>query len=229
MWDEIQQAKNENKRELKLSGAEISERIDSDGIDASLFALESLNLLNISDTSLSALPIEISNLSNLQTLLLYGNEIKTIPDSIGCLEKLKVLDLSRNQLEDVPETITKLHNLATINISNNQLTSFPALKNFTKLSMIDLSGNKLVQFPDIFEENHNLSEIYLKENSIEQIPFKIDSLVSLKHFSLAKNKVKKVPKCLSNISKLKGKPDLIRIILPNMLVIHFDIYFGNRS
>lgn len=205
MWTEIQQAKTENKRELKLSGAEISERIDCDGIDQSLFALDALNLLNISDTSLKALPIEISNLINLQTLLLYGNEIKTIPESIGQLTKLKVLDLSRNQLETIPDSITQLNNLATINVSNNQLTAFPELKNFTKLSMIDLSGNNLNEFPPIYSDaNTNLSEIYLKENSIDSIPHGIDALVALKHFSMAKNKVRKVPKSLCNITKLKG-------------------------
>lgn len=165
MWTEIKQAKDENKRELKLAGAEISERIEKDGIDSSLFALESLNLLNISDTSLKALPMEIANLINLQTLLLYGNEIATIPESIGSLEKLKVLDVSRNKLETVPDTIAKLVNLTTINLSNNQLTTFPTLQNFTKLSMIDLSGNQLNEFPDIYSENNsNLSEIYLKVN-----------------------------------------------------------------
>lgn len=205
MWTEIVQAKDENKRELKLSGADISERIDQDGIDSNLFTVESLNLLNISDTSLKVLPIEISKLANLQTLLLYGNEINEVPDTIGQLDKLKVLDLSRNQLVTLPETIAQLHNLTTINVSNNNLNAFPALKNFTKLLMIDLSGNQLVEFPDIYsEENGNLSEIYLKENSIEQIPHEIDALVSLKHFSLAKNKVKKIPTSLANISKLKG-------------------------
>lgn len=168
MWREIQQAKDENKREIKLAGAEISERIDNDGIDGNLFTLESLNLLNISETSLKTLPLEISNLINLQTLLLYGNEITTIPESIGCLQKLKVLDLSRNKLENLPDTITGLQNLTTINISNNQLKAFPALKNFTKLSFIDLSGNQLTEFPDIrTNDDSNLSEIYLKVSSTE--------------------------------------------------------------
>lgn len=206
MWPEIRQAKDENKREIKLSGAVIKTKIEENGIDLSLFALEALNLLTISDTSLKSLPTEISNLINLQTLLLYGNEIAEIPEAIVQLEKLKVLDLSRNQLKCVPDTITKLSNLTTINISSNQLTSFPSLKNFTKLSVINLASNQLVEFPDICsEQNSNLSEIYLKENLIEQIPHTIDQLVSLKHFSLAKNKVKTIPKSLANISKLKGK------------------------
>lgn len=205
MWLEIQVAKTENKRELKLSGAEISERIDCDGIDASLFALDALNLLNISDTSLQNIPPEISNLVNLQTLLLYGNEITSIPESIGQLTKLKVLDLSRNKLQTIPDAIAQLNNLQTINVSNNQLAAFPELKNFPKLSMIDLSSNQLNEFPPIYSvANTNLSEIYLKENAIGSIPHGIDALVALKHFSLAKNQVKKVPKSLTNITKLKG-------------------------
>lgn len=205
MWVEIQAAKTENKRELKLSGAEISERIDCDGIDQSLFALDALNLLNISDTSLQKIPPEIANLSNLQTLLLYGNEIDAVPESIGQLTKLKVLDLSRNQLQAIPDAIQNLSNLQTINVSNNTLKSFPELNNFPKLLMIDLSSNQLNEFPLIYsEKNSNLSEIYLKENAIESIPYAIDALVQLKHFSMAKNQVKKVPKSLANITKLKG-------------------------
>lgn len=205
MWTEVQQAKQDKKREIKLSGAEISERIDKNGIDTNLFALESLNLLNISDTSLTALPTEISNLINLQTLLLYGNEINVLPDSIGRLDKLKVLDVSRNKLTSVPDTITQLHGLTTINISSNELVTFPVLRQFTKLSMIDLSGNQLTEFPDIIsDDNSNLSEIYLKANSIDEIPHDIEQLPALKYLSLAKNQLKKVPKCLSNMPKLKG-------------------------
>lgn len=206
MWPEIDQAKGENKRELKLSGAEISERIDSNGIDSNLFILESLNLLNISETTLQAIPSEISNLINLQTLLLYGNALQTIPESIGKLDKLKVLDISRNKLNNVPDNIVVLQNLTTINLSSNELTEFPALKNFAKLSVLNLSGNKLTSFPDVYsEDNVNLSEIILEDNSIDHIPHVIEQLTTLKHLSLAKNQIKKIPKSLANISKLKGK------------------------
>lgn len=60
MWPEIAQGKSENRRELKLAGAEISERISASGLDSDLFALDTLNLLNISDTILQHLPAEIS-------------------------------------------------------------------------------------------------------------------------------------------------------------------------
>lgn len=206
MWPEIKQVETENRRELKLSGAEISERITSTELDKSIFSLTSINLLNISDTILNELPSEISNLTNLQTLLLYGNELKRIPNSIGDLKKLKVLDISRNKLQNIPNTISELHNLTTLNLSCNELSDFPALENSNQLSVLDLSGNKLTQFPSIcFETNNHIAEINFKDNEIDVIPFEIDRLISLKHLVLVNNKIKKIPKCLSEMSKLKGK------------------------
>ena len=138
MWPEIEATKKENKRELKLSGAQVSERIDSDGLHPSLFEINALNLLNISDTTLKIVPSLISNLANLQTILFYGNEITELPSSIGQLDKLKVLDVSRNKLTKIPSEIANLPNLTTINLSNNNLTEFPTLSNSQKLLVIDL-------------------------------------------------------------------------------------------
>lgn len=205
MWPEIEQTKNEHKREIKLSGCAISEKIDANGLDSNLFGIDILNLLNISDTSLKIVPSEIANLNNLQTLLLYGNEINSLPGSIGQLDKLKVLDISRNKLQEVPKEIANLTSLMTINLSSNELSEFPSLQNLQKLSTIDLSINKLTKFPDIcYENNSNLSEINFKENSIEEIPGEIVRLSSLKHLCLASNKIKCIPKILVNLNKMKG-------------------------
>lgn len=189
-----------------MAGAEVSERITGGGLDRSLFSLTSLNLLNISDTVLSELPAEISNLTNLQTLLLYGNEIAKIPDSIGELKKLKVLDISRNKLTRVPDAIASLSSLTTLNLSNNALVEFPRLESSAQLSVIDLSGNKLLVFPSIcFEGNSHIAEVNFKDNQIDVIPFEIENLPSLKHLVLVNNNIRKIPKCLANMSKLKGK------------------------
>lgn len=205
MWPEIKQAQDENKREIKLSGAEISERITANGLDSSVFALQSLNLLNISETVLEILPAELLDLCNLQTLLLYDNQIKSVPDNIGQLDKLKVLDLSRNKIEELPESIKNLQNLTTINVSHNRLTTIPALTNSPKLSVFNASHNQLTAFPNICtEHNKTLSEIYLMDNAIGCIPHTIEQLTSLKHLSVIRNQVKTIPKGLANISKLKG-------------------------
>lgn len=228
MWPEIEQAKSENKRELKLIGAEIAERIHSTGIDSELFSLGNLNLLNISDTNLQHLPDGISNLKNLQSLLLFGNEISTISDSIAGLEKLKVLDVSRNKLNGIPDGIGELKNLATLNLSHNAITHFPALKSSEKLLSIDLSNNKLAVFPDIcYESNVHLSEVNLQNNAIDKIPHGIVVLASLKQLNLAQNNVTKIPKCLADMPKLKGEFDE-----ENNQILHFTFqpsFLSKRS
>lgn len=207
MWPEVNQAKSENKREIKLSGAEISERITAKGLDSSIFALDALNLLNISETALTTIPDDLAKLGNLQTLLLYDNQITAVPAAIGQLDKLKVLDLSRNRITELPDSITQLLNLTTINVSHNQLQTIPALHGFAKLSVLNASHNQLTQFPDIcVEDNRNLAEILLMDNGIGAIPHAIEQLVSLKQLSMVRNRVKTIPKSLATITKLKGRP-----------------------
>lgn len=137
MWPEIESTKTGNKRELKLHGAAVTERIEKDGLDMSIFDLINLNLLNISDTSLKTLPPQISNLTNLQTILLFGNELTELPAAIGQLDKLKVLDVSRNKLASLPKEMAQLVNLATINLSNNELGMYQVVCNCKVLIHFD--------------------------------------------------------------------------------------------
>ncbi|KAJ6636220.1 Leucine-rich repeat-containing protein 47 [Pseudolycoriella hygida] len=204
MWPEIESTKSGNKRELNLHGAAVSERIDKSGLDATVFDLVNLNLLNISDTSLKELPPQISNLTNLQTILLFGNQLSELPKSIGKLDKLKLLDVSRNKLASLPQEMSDLINLTTINLSNNELESFPTQLKLTKLGQLDLSYNKLADFPDICNEQFtNLSELKLQNNEIIEIPHHIQFLINLKHFNMSVNRVTALPKALASISKLK--------------------------
>lgn len=160
MWPETEICKRENKRELNLFGASISSKIDKDGLDVAIFELDALNLLHISETNLEKIPNLISNLKNLEQLMLYANKINLISDSVGSLEKLKLLDLSRNQITVFPLELCNLSNLTTINLANNNLESFPNLPKASKLSVINLSNNKLTSFPDICHAGlSNLSEV----------------------------------------------------------------------
>lgn len=208
MWPEVETTQKENKRELKLSGAAISERLgpQNSQLDKHIFDLTAINLLNISDTTLTVLPEQISNLTNLQTLLLYGNQLESLPVSLGSLDKLKVLDVSRNRLQSVPTEIAALTQLATVNLSNNQLEDFPALTQCSRLSVLDVSNNRLQRFPAVCHEaNSNLSEVHAKCNQIVVIPQQIVQLAALKHLGLASNRIALVPKVLAGMPKLKGE------------------------
>ena len=148
-WPEVTTAKSENRHEIKLAGAAISKRISESGLDKGIFQLTNINLLNISDTCLTAIPDDISRLVNLQSLLLFGNKITDFNKNITSLKKLKVLDLSRNQLKSIPDSLNDMKELTSINLSSNEIEEMPKFTDFPSLLTIDVSNNKLTSFLDV--------------------------------------------------------------------------------
>lgn len=210
-WPEVTTAKSENRHEIKLAGAAISKRISEGGLDKGIFQLTNINLLNISDTCLSAIPDDISRLVNLQSLLLFGNKITDFNKNITSLKKLKVLDLSRNQLKSIPESLNDMKELTSINLSSNGIEEMPKFNDFPSLLTMDVSYNKLTSFLDL--ENAvllHLTDLKVKGNAIEVLPSYIArSLPSLKNFDIGDNQLKTVPGEVAIMAKLKGKPILV--------------------
>lgn len=204
-WPEVATAKSENRHEIKLAGAAISKRISDEGLDKNLFKLTNLNLLNISDTSLTAIPDDIKLLVNLQSLLLYGNKIAEFNENLTSLPKLKVLDLSRNELTKIPESLKKMKELTSINFSSNRIEQMPKFDNHPNLITLDLSNNKLTSFPDTeYAYLPHLTDLKLNGNQIESIPNHISrTLPALKNFDIEGNQIKTIPGELASMSKLK--------------------------
>ncbi|XP_076643623.1 leucine-rich repeat-containing protein 47 [Halictus rubicundus] len=203
-WHVIRTAAAENKHELVLSGPAISELIEEEGLDKSLFNLQHLNFLNISNTCLDEIPEDIEKLQNLTTLVLHSNQISKLPGTIDKLEKLKVFDCSRNKLPSLPDQLGNLPQLTTLNLSSNILVSLPSQAANVKLSVLNLSNNKFENFPDIcYPELIHLSEIYVNGNQIKDIPVTISQLPSLKILNVADNSISVVPGEIADCYKLK--------------------------
>lgn len=206
MWQEVQLAKEENRRELVLSGAAIRQRFEeNDGnLDETVYQLSALNLLDINDTPLSVISPQIANLEHLQSLILFRNKINNIPAEIGKLSALKVLDLSGNQIESLPAELGKLKSLTTINLSGNKLKEVD-LGQLEWLTVCNLSSNQLKQFPvlPIGKETHHLAEVNLEKNQIKEIPTSLVNQAGLKSINLGDNQIELVPQFLAKCAKLK--------------------------
>lgn len=206
MWPEIKTAKEENRRELKLSGSTARKRFEQDDglLDETIFQLTALNLLDINDTPLAELSPKVAELKNLQSLLLFRNQISTIPAELGQLTSLKVLDLSGNQIESMPAELNLLKQLTTINLSANKLKCLD-LSQLDNLSVCNLAANEFEEFP-LFpcgKDVHHLSEINLEKNNIREIPSNLTNQAGLKVLNVAGNKIELIPKFLNKCSKLK--------------------------
>ncbi|XP_052888117.1 leucine-rich repeat-containing protein 47-like [Anopheles moucheti] len=205
MWPEVDAVKSENRRELKLTGAQVSERIVKNGgnLDDAIYQLSVLNLLEVSDTALEKISQRIDKLHHLQSLLLYRNRITQLPATVGLLSELKVLDLSGNLLTELPIEFAKLHSLTTLNLSFNRLKTVD-LAALERLSVCNLSGNELAVVPQFhIGQTHHLTEVNLEKNCIVILPEELTQQHILRVLNVADNKIEQVPKYITKCAKLK--------------------------
>ena len=80
-----------------------------------------------SNPNITEIPEWIGELTNLETLEFYHDDITYLPDSVCNLMKLTHLDVSRNEkLAILPENIGNLAKLDYLNISQTAITMLPA-------------------------------------------------------------------------------------------------------
>lgn len=70
---------------------------------------------------LNELPAAVTELTDLNILILRGNNLTTIPASIGKLSNLKKLVLANNKLTTLPDEIGELKGLKTLNLKGNNI------------------------------------------------------------------------------------------------------------
>ena len=201
VWVEIGQAEEDGRHELHLNGDIISDRLKQSAgqLHPDLFKLESLNYLEISDTTLTLLPQQIGDLKNLINLALHRNHINTIPESINKLEKLKFFDLSSNKITSLPDPF-HLSSLHTFNLGNNGLESLPDFSKLTALSVLFIDHNKLTELPTGIG---NVLEVHAANNQIGSVTDAFKDMQALKCLDLSENALREAPVDLTLCRKLK--------------------------
>ncbi|MBA0606279.1 hypothetical protein Godav_018769, partial [Gossypium davidsonii] len=111
----------ENLSTLLLQNNESLERISE-----SFFQhMHSLNILDLSYTSIEQLPNSVSNLETLNALVLRGcKELRYVP-SLEKLKALRKLDLRGTGIEKVPKGLEMLANLTYLNLCTESLKELP--------------------------------------------------------------------------------------------------------
>ena len=165
-------------------------------IPAELGNLSNLQLLSLWGNQLTGpIPAELGNLSNLQLLSLWGNQLTgTIPPELARLTNLNQLDLSHNQLTGpVPAWLGGLANLEQLSLAHNQLSgAIPTeLGSLSKLQKLSLWGNQLSgAIPASLGSLSDLSELSLSQNQLTgPIPAELGSLANLQELSLWGNQL----------------------------------------
>lgn len=204
-WPEVSLAFTENRRELHLTGGDVSKRIEAKGLDVNVYRLVDLNYLEISRTSLTKIHTELGSLTALTDLVLHNNKLTSVPPEIGLLTKIKYLDLSNNSLYTFPPEVASLPCLHTLNIGMNRLTEFPPVGEIKSLHVFRISHNKLKSLPEGLCSSNliHLSEISANNNQITELPVDVSLLPHLNKLDLSANQLQGVPPDLSECLKLK--------------------------
>ncbi len=188
--------------ELNLFNNQLSGAIPSE-----LGNLTNLQTLDLAYNQLSSVSPELGNLANLGILSVRSNNLITVPPELGNLTNLVSLDLAYNQLSSVSPELGNLTNLQVLNMTSNQLSGTipPELANLTNLGSLGLSSNQLSGgIPSELGNLTNLQHLALGDNQLSGgIPSELGTLTNLIHLYLNDNQLSgEIPSELGNLANL---------------------------
>lgn len=184
---------------LDISGSDID---DLTGIGYAV----NLTSLTISYTSITSLPAEISNLTELKTLKLYVNvnmSAAGLPATLWDMTGLTTLDLELDNVDTVPAGLARLTGLTELNLYGNGIGTLPDfIGGMTNLEKLYLHQNNLSELPDSICNLTHLKELTLWENELGALPANFGSLASLTDLDLSTNKLETLPASFKNLAAL---------------------------
>jgi len=207
-WPEIQQAKEKAKRDLKLSGPKVSERVvNLKGLlPESVWNLDLLTKLEIcSIPGLEQLSPNILKLGALKELVVSDvPKLGTLPSEISKLSELKTLIVENANQKELPKEFGKyLKNLQVLNLSGNQLSSLNEDFKIPELVTLNLNGNCFTNVPIQILKLQRISTLSLCRNQIDSINPEMANMAGLQILDISNNKLTEVPTFLGNSPKLK--------------------------
>lgn len=178
-------------------------------IPAELWQLSQLKSLTLIDCGhkLEEYPPEIGLLSSLETLCLGKQFMQTLPESIGNLTQLKSLQTKDLFLNHLPKSLSKLKNLKKLEILDAYLKHLPnSIKELVDLEHLALHTRikgEVKPFPDdFFEGFKRLKRLSLVDCDITFFPESIASLSTLEYLNLNENSFLKFPISLLKLTQL---------------------------
>ena len=175
--------------------------------------LEGLEVLDISNNSITALPPNINENSKLRILDVAGNRLSSLPfelmmslplieihaarnrlggvlfptNPLGLLD-LKFLDVANNALTSIVGSEgLELPSLQSFNVTENRLTQMPELLGWTELLTLTMAGNRLASLPESLIALRKLKSIDCSRNNIKKLDERFGLMESLTMLRIAHN------------------------------------------
>ncbi len=156
---------------------------------------DSLEILNLSDNHLRALPADLGRLNKLKIIFLSNNDFEEVPEVLADCPSLSMVGFKSNKIRVLGENVLPL-GVRWLILTDNQLEQLPkSIGRLEKLQKLMLAGNQLRSLPDEMAACQNLELIRLAANRLESLPSWLFSLPRLSWLAYAGN-----PCCIANLS-----------------------------
>jgi len=152
---------------------------------------------------LTEVPREIFDLSEtLEILDLSGNTLTALPDDFAGLTHLKILFLSNNDFTVFPEVLAQCPNLTMIGFKANKLSELPEHALPQQTRWLILTDNQLTQLPDSLGDLAQLQKLMLAGNQLRSLPPSIAQCHALELIRISANQLTAFPDALLGLPKL---------------------------
>jgi leucine-rich repeat protein SHOC2 len=161
-------------------------------LPASFFSLASLLYLELNDTRLAEIPVDMAALHRLELWRMAGTQTDTLRfnDTMPGLSRLRVFQMYDTPLCHFPQFLLSCKELEEITLVNCQLSSLPdSLFLLPKLRRINVSENQIAAIPSSWGRCPNLQVIEAAENKLETLPESLFHLKGLSYLDVQKNPI----------------------------------------
>lgn len=156
---------------------------------------DTLEVLDLSNNQLDALPADFGRLKKLKILFLSNNQFKHLPVELGDCPDLEMIGFKANQIKQVAEASLPKKTRWLI-LTENQIEQLPdSMGQLHRLKKLALAGNRLTSLPDSMADCQNLELVRLSANQLTHLPDWLLQLPKLSWLAFAGNPIGKKTPC----------------------------------
>ncbi len=152
---------------------------------------------------LTEFPTELFDLADsLEVLDLSDNQLSALPNDFGKFKKLKIAFFSDNLFTEYPEVLADCLLLEMVGFKANRISSISEKAISSHLRWLILTNNCITQLPKSIGTCIRLQKFPLAGNQLTELPEEMTNCRNLELLRISANNIKKLPEWLMTLPKL---------------------------